>query len=127
MKITDAEAQAVLDASYPDETVDCPTCGESGRLVRSDLAQLRADAQALADVRTLDEWKRAGKWRSWTMHDNVTTGAALSSTPSHACWLHDTDARVETDGFATIGQNHGGATEEAARAKAAAWCREQGK
>jgi hypothetical protein len=68
-----------------------------------------ADAQALADVRTLDEWQAGRPERYW---------ACGLQFDQACCKLHDGfRALIATEFFAP--------TPEAARAKAAAWAREQ--
>lgn len=69
-------------------------------------------AQALADVRTLDEWaSETVDWRRWKC-------GALPGF-GHHCWLEDTQHRTV--------KPFTGATPDEARAKAAAWVREQAK
>lgn len=79
--------------------------------IREAVKRLEADAQALADVRTLDEWAimpRGDKCHeSWTMRDNT------SGNKAWACCLSG-------DG----GQIFYGPTAEGARANAALWVRE---
>lgn len=74
------------------------------------LAQLRADAQALADVRTLDEWAREcfGGW-------NTAPGF-------RAEWY-----RCSVYNAAMTTKTFDGRTPDEARAKAAAWARGQAK
>jgi len=69
--------------------------------------EVRADAQALADVRTLDEWAEAVPFRSWR-----------SSHDSH-------DRRVTVYETSRTYHAFAGPTSDAARSKAAAWVREQ--
>lgn len=75
------------------------------------IERLRADSQALADVRALDEWAKVG--RSWEIKEiipRIFRCAARSSDLSSGTY------RVEL---------FEGATPDEARAKAAAWVREQ--
>ena len=70
----------------------------------------QADAQALADVRTLDDWARGEKGRS---HD---TGFAFDGL-GYFCTLQERTV-IKVQAFEA-------ATPDEARAKAAAWVREQ--
>lgn len=75
-------------------------------------ASIRADAQALADVRTLDDWAKGGKLLEWSVTDCSYPG----HDPKHWC------CRLAT----TAGNTYlYGATPDEARAKAAAWVRGQ--
>jgi len=76
--------------------------------------KLRADAQALADVRTLDVW--AGDWGWLCPHvSDFSTGKRVGYIVQHG-----NSSERKLPGRETIGP-----TPEAARAKAAAWVREQ--
>jgi len=89
------------------ELVPCPTCGEALDDPELHLQRFSADAQALADVRTLDEWAgRGDPDRYWGM------------SPTAECVVYDRSVGSRERIFI-------GDTPDAARAKAAAWVREQ--
>jgi hypothetical protein len=111
--ITDDEARQVLALMGDDPTesaIDvvalyCPA--ESAAL-----EQLRADAQALADVRTLDDWARSG--RHVTQGQREVTSFADGE---YTCTLFEATEQGESPHW------FHGATPDEARAKAAAWVR----
>jgi hypothetical protein len=95
--------------------VDDPCPNQPSAYENKQAAELYRDArlwrenqQALADVRTLDEWHKR-------------TGKPPFRTEEHdGHWLcHSPDEHLDSDGH--------GPTPDAARAKAASWVREQGK
>jgi len=95
-------------SDVPDEC--CPVCFGDGTIDVDDLPKLRAAQQALADVRTLDDWGRARPGRQVRLYWCHTIE-------------HGTVFYCELSGPG-ICYGCGEATPEAARAKAAAWARE---
>lgn len=81
--------------------------------------EYQADLQALADVRTLDEWRMAGKDRKCEEFDFVS-----GEDEPKRYFVFAIDTSNEPPGrFAH--ETYRGATPEEARAKAAAWVRSQ--
>jgi hypothetical protein len=121
--------EGLVEVSPESPTGDCPRCRVPGYKYRADgidpdsraevqaaIALLEADARALADVRTLDDWKRKQpRQRDWKMHDKVKFGEG-----PHGCMLYE-----DREHHGEWGKNFDGSSEDEARAKAAAWVREQ--
>lgn len=77
-----------------------------------------ADAQALADVRTLDDWIRQRRYRYYSVDNHPAASA------DWICSLHDPDIECEDDAPDTTAQGRG-PTPDAARRAAAEWVRGQ--
>lgn len=96
--------------NHPSDTPDecCPVCFGDGTIDVDDLPKVRAAAQALADVRTLDEWCEGQLGRRW------------------CCEIADEDGwRAKLFGTSIKAGEHYGATPDEARAEATAWVRAQ--
>ena len=85
---------------------NCPTCGTAG-----------SDAQALADVRTLDEWRAAGVERKFEEFDFIS-----GEDEPKRYFVFAINTNNEPLGrFAH--ETYRGSSPEEARSKAAAWVR----
>jgi hypothetical protein len=84
---------------------DCHSC----MFDREAIERLEADARALADMRTLDDWRAVSPERTWLMSGDGWSWCRL--------YDHSTNGPQVYAGE--------GATPDEARAKAAAWVREQ--
>lgn len=104
--MTEEQLDRITGALFVAEGADVMSTGECDALKE----QLRADAQALADVRTLDDWQslRGRQVEQWT-HDPLTY-VELRERNGDELTAH---VVVFAD------------TPDEARAKAAAWVREQ--
>lgn len=95
---------------YPNESQgDCPACG----VHPDDVTKTMADAQALADVRTLDEW--AACEVACAERFEWTTSKMIPASKGWRCVLRGITLRPVRDFQDT--------TPEGARAKAAEWVR----
>ncbi len=113
------------DPAFPQYTLESAlwqlkaSCTHHGRkMLRVCLGLLRRDAQALADVRMLDEWAEQNP----TQPAFQTVPSAFPLRGKWGCYGGYEDYKTSTRrrGFY-------GATPDEARAKAAAWVREQAK
>jgi hypothetical protein len=105
----------------------CSHCGAmpgEGHVPGCPRLKVDADARALADVRTLDEWAgmrplhdpdRMAGWK-WSLVDE----GVLDAPDRFMCELRNLRCPEDEDGECFTGP-----TPDAARAKAAAWVREQ--
>lgn len=99
--------QALSEIGYFLDRARTKLLGVDGRVTEA-LRHLKADAQALADVRTLDEWAKAN-------------GARWSCTPWNDGWA----VCIRRGPHADLSPHHAGPTPDAARHAAAEWVRGQ--
>jgi hypothetical protein len=101
---SDVKYAAEVASFNSPRTWDADMCA----ILQRNMPELLADAQALADMRTLDEWAAGQPIRTPSPSPHRT------EVGDWFIWL-------------STGKYFDGPTPEAARAKAAAWVREQGK
>jgi hypothetical protein len=108
---------AEIVADFIKHRGDGPASAAAARVA---LAQLEADAQALADVRTLDDWAADRDRDEGPMSASHSTRRPENN--NRGDWVAHLFSGYEGD---EDSHDFQGATPEAARAKAAAWVREQ--
>lgn len=99
---------------------ECEQCGYLAPVPAAEVEQAKAGAQALADVRTLDEWAADRERDEGPETASHTT--RRPTNPIRGEWVTHLFSGYEGD---EDQHDFYGATPDEARAKAAAWVREQ--